>query len=303
MQTSEKGRAFIRAHEGDVLTCYLDPVGVPTIGVGFTNRTPTVTAMLGRLRPGVTKITREQSDRVFREVLEKDFEPAVERGMPGARQHEFDAGASVSYNLGVGAMRWQWVKLWRAGHKRDAAAYLGSHYNTAKGRRLAGLVRRRKEEARLLSAGIYTGIDTARMEPAEGVPRRETQNPPRVPDPMVKEAQDILREKGFDPGESDGWMGSKTKAAIEEYQRMHPHLLVDGVLGPATLAQLRRDAQALRDAAKNGGGLTTGVSVLSFFAGLPWGWIALGVAVLAAGYFAWRYRDVIVRRWNTWRAG
>lgn len=303
MQTSEKGRAFIRAHEGDVLTCYLDPVGVPTIGVGFTNRTPTVTAMLGRLRPGVTKITREQSDRVFREVLEKDFEPAVERGMPGAMQHEFDCGASVSWNLGVGAMNWQWARLWREGQKRAAALYLGANYNTAGGRRLAGLVRRRKEEARLLSAGIYTGVDTVRLEPAEGVPRRETQNPPRVPDPMVKEAQDILREKGFDPGESDGWMGAKTKAAIEEYQRMHPHLIVDGVLGPATLAQLRRDAQALREAAKNGGGLTTGVSVLSFFAGLPWVWIALGVAVLAVGYFAWRYRDVVQRRWNTWRAG
>lgn len=303
MNTSEKGRAFIRSHEGDVLTCYLDPVGIPTIGIGFTNRTPTVTAMLGRLRPGVTKITREQSDRVFREVLEKDFEPAVERGMPGARQHEFDAAVSVAYNLGVGAMRWQWAKLWRAGQKRDAAAYLGSHYNTAKGRRLAGLVRRRREEALLLSSGIYTGVDAPGHAQPEGVPRRETQNPPREPDPMVKEAQDILREKGFDPGESDGWMGSKTKAAIEEYQRMHPHLTVDGILGPATIAQLRRDAQALRDAAKNGGGLTSAVTVGSYFAGLPWGWIALGVAVLAAGYFAWRYRDVIVRRWNTWRAG
>jgi len=303
MNTSEKGRAFIRAHEGDVLTCYLDPVGIPTIGVGFTNRTPTVTAMLGRLRPGVTKITREQSDRVFREVLAKDFEPAVQRGMPGAMQHEFDCGASVSWNLGVGAMRWQWAKLWRSGQKRAAAEYLGSNYNTAAGRRLPGLVRRRREEALLLSTGIYTGIDAPGRAQPEGVPRRETPSPPAQPDPMVKEAQDILREKGFDPGESDGWMGPKTKAAIEAYQSMHPHLIVDGILGPATIAQLRRDAQALRDATTKGGGLTSGATILSYLAGLPWGWIAIGVVVLAAGYFAWRYRDVIRRRWNTWRAG
>lgn len=300
MQTSENGRAFIRAHEGDVLTCYLDPVGIPTIGVGFTNRTPTVTAMLGKLKPGVTKITREQSDRVFREVLKKDFEPAVQRGMPGAKQHEFDCGASVSWNLGVGAMKWEWAKLWREGRKREAAAYLGSHYNTAAGRKLAGLVRRRKEEARLLVDGVYTGI--GRSQP-QGVPRIETQNPPAEPDPEVKEAQDILREKGFDPGPSDGWMGRRTREAIEEYQRMHPHLTVDGVLGPATLSQLRRDAQALREAAQRGGGVTSLVTVGSFLAGLPWGWIALGVGVAAAGYFAWRYRDVIQRRWNSWRKG
>ena len=34
MNTSSKGRAFIRAHEGNPLTCYLDPIGVPTIGPG-----------------------------------------------------------------------------------------------------------------------------------------------------------------------------------------------------------------------------------------------------------------------------
>lgn len=42
--TSERGRAFLRAHEGTVLTCYLDSGGVPTICEGFTLRSRAVRA-------------------------------------------------------------------------------------------------------------------------------------------------------------------------------------------------------------------------------------------------------------------
>jgi len=297
MQTSANGRAFIRAHEGDVLTAYLDPVGVPTIGVGFTNRAPTVTRLLGKLKPGRTKITKEQSDAVFREVLAADFEPAVANGMPGAKQHEFDAGVSGAWNLGARFMTWEWAKRWRSGDKKGAASYLASHYNTAGGRKLPGLVRRRKEEAVLLLTGKYTGVRSA----PEGEPRNGTTLPPRDADPVVKEAQELLTARGFNPGAIDGWMGAKTKAAIIAYQKAHPHLIADGVLGPATLAQLRRDAQAAKDALSKGGGSVGGIGALSWAVGLPWGWIAIVAALAVAGYFAWRYRDVIERRWNTLR--
>lgn len=299
MNTSEKGRAFIRGHEGDVLTAYLDPVGVPTIGVGFTNRTPTVTKLLGKIVPGKSKITRDQSDRVFREVLAADFEPSVNKGMPDAKQHEFDAGASVSYNLGIGAMKWQWADLWRKGDVKAAAAYLATHYNTAKGKKLPGLVRRRKEEADLLKNGRYAGVAGAPVPP-DGVAREELPEEPKVKDPLVQEAQEILNKLGI-PVEVDGWYGPKTRAAILAYQKMHPHLVNDGKLGPATLAQLRRDAAAVKDAVTKTLPSVTGVGALSWVAGLPWGWIALAAGVLVVGYFAWRYRDVIQRRWNAFR--
>jgi lysozyme len=297
MQTSDKGRAFIRAHEGDVLTAYLDPVGVPTIGVGFTNRTPTVTKLLGKLKPGKTKITRAQSDEIFGKVLAADFEPAVNKGMPGAEQHEFDCGASVSWNLGKGAMGWRWADLWRDGLKREAAAYLRTHYNTAAGRKLPGLVRRRKEEAHLLMTGYYTGVDD---HAPEGKPREEQPAAPKKPDPVVKEAQDVLARLGI-PVEVDGWYGPKTKAAVLAYQKMHPHLVNDGVLGPATLSQLRRDVAAAKDAVSKGIPGVGGIGALSWVVGLPWGWIALAAGVAIAGYFAWRYRDVLQRRWNAFR--
>ncbi|MDX2385115.1 glycoside hydrolase family protein [Sinorhizobium medicae] len=296
--TSPRGRAFMRGHEGNPLTCYLDPVGIPTIGTGFTMRSASVRkalAALGikKLVPGKTKITAEQSDSIFVAVLAEEFEPAVVAKSPKSRkQHQMDAAVSACYNLGAGAMEWTWADLWRAGKVKEAATYLGGHYNTADGKKLPGLVRRRKEEADLFSNGRYAAGDAV---------KEATPKPPRKPDAVVKEAQEILTSKGFNPGAIDGWMGEKTKEAIIAYQKAHPHLEADGILGPATLSQLRRDAKALRDAATKGAGSAVGSGALAFMAGLPWGWIAAAGLVLALGYVAYRYRDVIARRWNTWR--
>ncbi|MDX1004625.1 glycoside hydrolase family protein [Sinorhizobium medicae] len=297
--TSDRGRAFMRGHEGNPLTCYLDPVGVPTIGTGFTMRSAAVRAALKRLgitklAPGKTKITAEQSDAIFASVLADEFEASVVASSPKSRsQHQMDAAVSAIYNLGAGAMQWTWADLWRAGKVKEAAAYLGSHYNTADGKKLPGLVRRRKEEAELFLNGRYAS--------AGGATKEAQPKPPRKPDAVVKEAQEILTSKGFNPGAIDGWMGEKTRDAIIAYQKAHPHLVADGILGPATLSQLRRDAAALKEAATKGAGSAIGSGALAFMAGLPWGWIALGVAVLALGYVAYRYRDVIQRRWNSWR--
>ncbi|MDX1102653.1 glycoside hydrolase family protein [Sinorhizobium medicae] len=295
---SERGRAFMRAHEGNPLTCYLDPVGIPTIGTGFTMRSAAVRAAIKRLGitklvPGKTKITAEQSDAIFAAVLAEEFEPTVVASSPKSRkQHQMDAAVSAIYNLGAGAMQWTWADLWRAGDIKGAAAYLGSHYNTARGKKLPGLVRRRKEEAELFLSGRYA---------MGGAVKEATDKPPKKPDPVVKEAQSILTERGFNPGAIDGWMGEKTRDAIIAYQKAHPHLETDGILGPATLSQLRRDAKALREVATKGAGSAVGSGALAFMAGLPWGWIAAAVSVLAVGYVAYRYRDVLQRHWNSWR--
>lgn len=301
---SKRGRAFIRAHEGNPLTCYLDPVGIPTIGTGFTMRSASVRRELAKLGinklvPGKTKITQAQSDAIFEAVLASEFAPAVVRKSPNDReQHQLDAGTSVVFNLGTGAMDWQWASLWRGGDIKGAAQYLSSHYNTAKGKKLAGLVRRRKEEAALFLKGNYAGISIA--EP-EGVPRTAKEKKPALQDPVVREAQELLSAAGFNPGAIDGWMGEKTKAAVIAYQKAHPHLVADGIIGPATLAQLRRDAVAAKDAATKGAGSVVGSGVTAWAAGLPWGWIVAGVAVAVVVYFAWRYRDVIQARWNKFR--
>lgn len=295
---STQGRAFVRLHEGNPLTCYLDPVGIPTIGTGFTMGSDSVRRELAKvgitkLVPGKTKITAAQSDVILDAVLAAEYVPAVVAGSPNDRkQHELDAAASVTFNLGVGAMNWTWAELWRKGQIKKAAAHLASNYNTAKGKKLPGLVRRRKEEALLFEKGIYTGV---------GVTKDVTAAPPVLPDPVVKEAQELLTTAGLNPGAIDGWMGEKTKAAVIAYQKAHPHLVADGIIGPATIAQLRRDAGAAKDVVAKGASSAAGSGMLAFTAGLPWGWIAAGVLVAVVGYVAYRNRDVIARRWNSWR--
>ncbi len=295
---STQGRVFVRLHEGNPLTCYLDPVGIPTIGTGFTMGSDSVRRELAKigitkLVPGKTKITAAQSDVILDAVLAAEYVPAVVAGSPENRkQHELDAAASVTFNLGVGAMNWTWADLWRKGQIKKAAAHLASNYNTAKGKKLPGLVRRRKEEALLFEKGIYTGV---------GVTKEVTAEPPVLPDPVVKEAQELLTTAGLNPGAIDGWMGEKTKAAVIAYQKAHPHLIADGIIGPATIAQLRRDAGAAKDVVTKGASSAAGSALLAFTAGLPWGWIAAGVLMAVVGYVAYRNRDVIARRWNSWR--
>ncbi|MDR5008318.1 peptidoglycan-binding protein [Agrobacterium fabacearum] len=295
---STQGRAFVRLHEGNPLTCYLDPVGIPTIGTGFTMRSDSVRRELAKigitkLVPGKTKITAAQSDVILDAVLAAEYVPAVVAGsLENRKQHELDAAASVTFNLGVGAMNWTWAEYWRKGQIKKAAAHLASNYNTAKGKKLPGLVRRRKEEALLFEKGIYTGV---------GVTKEVTAEPPVLPDPVVKEAQELLTTAGLNPGAIDGWMGEKTKAAVIAYQKAHPHLIADGIIGPATIAQLRRDAGAAKDVVTKGASSAAGSGLLAFTAGLPWGWIAAGVLVAVVGYVAYRNRDVIARRWNSWR--
>jgi hypothetical protein len=54
----------------------------------------------------------------------------------------------------------------------------------------------------------------------------------------VREAQQLLKAHGFDPGRVDGDMGTKTRAAVEAFQRSRG-ITVDGVIGRETLRELR----------------------------------------------------------------
>lgn len=53
----------------------------------------------------------------------------------------------------------------------------------------------------------------------------------------IRDAQQALKDKGYDPGPVDGLNGPATRAAIKKYQDSQ-HLDEDGRLGPKTLGSL-----------------------------------------------------------------
>lgn len=304
---SQPGIDFIERHEGRVLRAYRDPVGIWTIGVGFTNRSPTVTRMLGKIGAGL-RITHEQCSRVLREVIAVDFWPAVEKGLPGGKQHEKDAGCSVAFNCGPAALTWKWAQAWRAGNKVLAAQLLQTTAVTAAGKRLAGLVRRRLEESALLLTGVYTGHSlngqSGRVRIVPGMTRRLTEEERAY----ILEWGNKLSRLGFGP---EGIIETSIDfvEAVKAFQASHPHLTQDGICGPATEAQIIRALDARAKATKTAtGGLAGGAvaegaaqagidptATLSPGAGL---WIGGALLAFGLGALAWQYRGEIQHGFN-----
>lgn len=236
MKLSDKGAAFVRAHEGFVPRYYLDPVGVPTIGVGFTWRSAAFREWWTANRPdkfGIgAAMTREEADDALRTLFDKEYGKAVndflDKKVP---QHVFDGMASPVYNLGPGALKWKWAAAAKAGNYAEAAKLLRTTGTTAQGKKLAGLVRRRQEEALLIEKGIYTGIAEPIDAMSDGVLRRGERGP------AVAQLIRDLHKLGHYDGALDDVFGPGTESAVMSFQRTHD-LDADGKAGPVTLAKI-----------------------------------------------------------------
>jgi lysozyme len=264
MKISDEGLAFIAGHEGFVSTAYRDPVGVLTIGYGFTMRSR-VFAAWWRTRHGRAlrmgdAISRADADVILKRLVDEEYGAAVTARFGALPQHHFDAACSVAYNLGPRALTWRWARALSAGDPARAAAILGANYNTARGRKLPGLVRRRKEEAHLLRSGRFPGLEGAETPGTRADAR---------PD---EEALRMLRALGYRQADP--------VVATRAFQRDSPPLAVDGIFGPMTRAAAERRLQA---AAGKRPHATRALRPSR----LP-GMLALGLALLAAARAAWR---------------
>lgn len=138
MKTSPKGIALIKQFEGFRARAYRDVVGVWTIGWGFTHG----------VKEGDT-ITPEQAEKRLKTEL-RQYERAVWQATGGhVTQPQFDALVSFAYNIGVGGLNRSTVIRRHREGKYQAAARAFGLWNKAGGREIAGLTRRRAQEAAL----------------------------------------------------------------------------------------------------------------------------------------------------------
>ncbi len=285
MKTSREGVKFLERHEGVVLRAYRDAVGVWTIGAGLTAASGVVVPKAG------TVITAEEASRLLSLALRRNYEPAVRKAMPGAKQHEFDGAVSFHFNTGA-IGRASWVEAW---HRRDHAGVRAGLRKWVKGggRVLPGLQRRRAEEAALIIDGVYAptvvkplrrpgmAVISLRLDAAE-----------------LAEVRKALRTLGYDPGPDAHFVA---EAAVRRFQEAH-RLTVDGILGRATLTTLQRrlDARGKAGALAGAGSAGAAAQAPGLDAIVPQADLAslillAGVAA-AALWLAWRYRDVVAAK-------
>lgn len=253
MQLSDKGAAFLRAHEGFVGRWYADPVGIGTIGVGFTWGSESFREWWGLNRidkfgPGA-RMTRGEADDALRFLVDREYGKAVNDFLgKKVAQNVFDGMVSPVFNLGVGALKWKWAGAVKAGDLNQAAAYLRKTGVTARGKKLAGLVRRRKEEALLIEKGVYTGIGGNDRVPvdamADGVLVRGEAGPA-----VAKLIKD-LAALGIYKGVKDDVFGPGTESAVMTFQRDNG-LDADGRAGPKTLSAIEAVLAIRKDLPKS----------------------------------------------------
>lgn len=240
MRLSAKGAAFVRAHEGFRSNLYLDPVGIPTIGVGFTWRSTAFRKWWQKNKPGVkfqrgASMTQGEADDALMYLFDQEYGAAVNKFLgKDVPQHVFDAMASMTFNCGPGALKWSWAKFAKQGNYREAARRLKTTAVTAQGVRLNGLVRRRKEEAELLLNGVYKGVSVP-AAPADAMSDNVLRRGERGP--AVAKLIADLHALGYYDGALDDMFGRGTEAAVLDFQRTSG-LHADGLAGPQTLSSI-----------------------------------------------------------------
>ena len=297
MQTSEKGIEALALEEGDVLRAYRCPAGRLTIGMGLTAASGVI-----KPTPGMV-ITAQQSRDLTRKALQRNYEPRVTTFMPGAKQHEFDAGVLFDWNTG-GIAKATWVPLWARKASVSAIAAKYRLWNKGGGKVLPGLVKRRERELRILFEASYPVVQEPSW-PSVSVARWVLPM-----DFAEKLAAMLAFEKlGYKGGTDPGAIPA---ASIRRFQSDHG-LTADGKIGRATLSTLQRriDAAAKTKpvalAAVGTAGASSGATVppgtsevTDWIAAQPW---AMGAAAGVVGiwglWLAWRYRDVIAAKLAT----
>jgi lysozyme len=139
MKTSQNGIDLIKKFEGCSLKAYKCPANVSTIGYGQTFYLDGSKVKMGDV------ITQKQAESLLVTLLPKYEKTVLNNIKVPLNQNQFDALVSFCWNCGSSKTLFKMVN-----EKFSEANIVGwwvSHYITGGGKELAGLVRRRKEEA------------------------------------------------------------------------------------------------------------------------------------------------------------
>ena len=168
MKTSQQGinliAHFEQYHDGDSTKIGLQPkmcpAGVWTVGLGHALINKNTGKWLKghgdyplvrKQYPELMDLTKKQADAILQTDL-VEYENKVNRGLKvTVQQHQFDALVSFCYNCG-----WS-DTLFRLINQRSPMATITdwwqTHYISANGVKMKGLIRRRKSEAYLFETG------------------------------------------------------------------------------------------------------------------------------------------------------
>lgn len=140
---SENGIDFLIKEEGMILKPYLDAVGIPTIGIGCTYYEDGT-----RVKMTDKPITKERAIDLFKNLLQH-YEKAVwSVTRDDITQNQFDALASLCFNIGVAGFKGSTVvKRVNANPADQSIKAAFEMWKNAGGRPL--LLNRRRREAKL----------------------------------------------------------------------------------------------------------------------------------------------------------
>lgn len=146
MKIGQKGLQLIKDFEGWYSTPYRDPIGIATIGYGFTYYLPN----RRKVKMDDPPLTRIEGEAMLLEIL-SNYENDVKRLlMKKLNQNQFDALVSFTYNLGATNLgRSTLLRKINTNPEDTRIVEEFLKWNKAGGKILPGLIRRRQAESDL----------------------------------------------------------------------------------------------------------------------------------------------------------
>ena len=145
MKLNNKGYDLIVKHEGLSLKPYLCPAKIPTIGYGNTYY-PNGKRVTLLDEP----ITKEYALEIFKEIADRFAKAVSKLVVVPLNQNQFNALVSFAYNVGMANFQKSTLLKKVNKNKDDSSIELEfNKWDFAKGFKLNGLVKRRKDESNI----------------------------------------------------------------------------------------------------------------------------------------------------------